>query len=240
MGEAEDTRTGAMADHASSPMNSYRTRGSPLFQEWIRLAHAGPVSYTPAQIERIGKGDALLVIDMQKDFVPCSQTRNSNGGRFGVPEGDHIIYPINQLISCAAENGATVVATRDYHPEDHVSFMSQGGPFPEHCVQGTPGAELMPSIAVSLQVAWQKDPSKVIVAFKAFHEDVDSFGALPYAKNGPGRLCLRAPGQDQSTRCPMGCHACAWRVIWAQSCATAASIGHEPAWHSTPVVDLRG
>lgn len=75
---------------------------------------------------------ALLIIDLQNDFVP--------GGALPVPEGDAVIDRINEL----AESGAfdVVVATRDWHPPDHWSFAAQGGPWPEHCVQGTSGAEL--------------------------------------------------------------------------------------------------
>ena len=51
---------------------------------------------------------------------------------------------INEL---AAFGGSDlVVATRDWHPPGHASFQTQGGPWPEHCVQGTPGAQINPGI----------------------------------------------------------------------------------------------
>jgi nicotinamidase/pyrazinamidase len=77
---------------------------------------------------------ALIVVDVQNDFCP--------GGALAVPDGDAVIGAINRL----AADAPFVVATRDWHPVDHGSFVSQGGPWPEHCVAGTPGAELHPGI----------------------------------------------------------------------------------------------
>ena len=78
--------------------------------------------------------DALIVVDVQNDFCP--------GGALAVPDGDQVIGPVNEL----ARRAPFVVATRDWHPQDHESFASGGGPWPVHCVQGTPGAELHPDI----------------------------------------------------------------------------------------------
>lgn len=75
---------------------------------------------------------ALLVIDVQNDFLP--------GGALAVPHGEEVIEPINEL--AASGRFDVVIATRDWHPPDHDSFVDQGGPWPAHCVQGTPGAEL--------------------------------------------------------------------------------------------------
>jgi len=177
-----------------------------LFEEWQGLLEI-PAAADPKQ-RPIGKGDALVVIDMQADFVPRDSSSNPDGGRFGVPEGDLIVHPICQLITLANASGATVVATRDYHPHDHASFSTEGGPFPPHCVQGTPGANLLPPIALVMSEAWKRRPDGVHVAFKAFHEDVDSFGAFPYQTGGPGRLTLRKSGSEKTAaECPMGCHA---------------------------------
>ena len=57
-----------------------------------------------------------------------------------MPDGDAIAPRLNELI--ASGDFDLVVATRDWHPADHASFADQGGPWPPHCVQGTPGAEL--------------------------------------------------------------------------------------------------
>jgi nicotinamidase/pyrazinamidase len=72
---------------------------------------------------------ALIVVDVQNDFCP--------GGALAVPDGDAVVEPINRL----ARECQYVVATRDWHPPDHHSFAQQGGPWPVHCVQGSPGAE---------------------------------------------------------------------------------------------------
>jgi nicotinamidase/pyrazinamidase len=75
---------------------------------------------------------ALIIVDVQQDFLP--------GGALGVPDGDEVIEPINALAADPAFD--VVFATRDWHPSNHASFAEQGGPWPAHCVQGTPGAEL--------------------------------------------------------------------------------------------------
>jgi nicotinamidase/pyrazinamidase len=78
---------------------------------------------------------ALIVVDMQNDFCP--------GGALAVAGGD-LLAP---ALARAAEGVGTVVATRDRHPADHLSFAARGGPWPPHCVVGTPGAEFHPSVA---------------------------------------------------------------------------------------------
>jgi nicotinamidase/pyrazinamidase len=80
--------------------------------------------------------DGLIVVDVQNDFCP--------GGALAVPDGDAVVEPINRLMA----EVPVVVATRDWHPADHSSFVQQGGPWPPHCVQGTPGAELHPGLQV--------------------------------------------------------------------------------------------
>jgi nicotinamidase/pyrazinamidase len=77
---------------------------------------------------------ALLIVDFQNDFVP--------GGALAVEEGDEIAEPVRRL----ADEVDVIVATRDWHPPDHASFETQGGPWPVHCVQGSHGAELHSSI----------------------------------------------------------------------------------------------
>lgn len=81
--------------------------------------------------------DALLIIDFQNDFTPPD-------GALAVPEGDRIADRLNEL--AASDRFDLVVATRDWHPPDHRSFERHGGPWPEHCVQGTEGAELHPAL----------------------------------------------------------------------------------------------
>jgi nicotinamidase/pyrazinamidase len=79
---------------------------------------------------------ALLIIDFQNDFVP--------GGALPVPDGDRIAPRVRALLESGDFD--LVVATRDWHPPDHGSFEAQGGPWPPHCVQGSEGAELHPSL----------------------------------------------------------------------------------------------
>jgi nicotinamidase/pyrazinamidase len=81
--------------------------------------------------------DGLIVVDVQNDF--CS------GGALAVPGGDDVVEPINRLM----EEIPFTVATRDWHPPDHLSFAERGGPWPVHCVRGTGGAELHPKLHTS-------------------------------------------------------------------------------------------
>jgi nicotinamidase/pyrazinamidase len=81
--------------------------------------------------------DGLIVVDVQNDFCP--------GGALPVPGGDAVVDPINRLM----EEISFTVATRDWHPSDHRSFASQGGPWPPHCVQETGGAQLHPKLHTS-------------------------------------------------------------------------------------------
>jgi nicotinamidase/pyrazinamidase len=80
-----------------------------------------------------GPADALLVVDLQNDFLP--------GGALAVPSGDAVVPVVNAWAAAFAAAGRPVIATRDWHPPGHVSFTGAGGPWPAHCVAGTRGAE---------------------------------------------------------------------------------------------------
>jgi nicotinamidase/pyrazinamidase len=80
--------------------------------------------------------DALVVIDVQNDFCP--------GGALVVPSGDEVVDPLNRALG--GSRWAVVVGTRDWHPANHASFEAQGGPWPPHCVQNTPGAAFHPGL----------------------------------------------------------------------------------------------
>lgn len=71
-------------------------------------------------------------MDPQVDFCP--------GGALPVPGGDRIFEPLNRV----SRGFEVVVASRDWHPRDHLSFSERGGPWPPHCVAGTNGAEFHP------------------------------------------------------------------------------------------------
>jgi nicotinamidase/pyrazinamidase len=116
---------------------------------------------------------ALIVIDVQNDFCP--------GGALAVPDGDAIVPGINALM---AEFPA-VILTQDWHPADHLSFASQHtgrapmeltqmpyGPqvlWPDHCVQGTAGAEFHPAL--------NKTRADLIIR-KGFRRQIDSYSAF--------------------------------------------------------------
>lgn len=79
------------------------------------------------------KGDALLVVDVQKDFLP--------GGSLAVSDGNAVIPVLNKYIQLFLNAGLPVFATRDWHPPDHSSFEQYGGIWPSHCVAETDGAK---------------------------------------------------------------------------------------------------
>ncbi|OLQ15012.1 Pyrazinamidase/nicotinamidase [Symbiodinium microadriaticum] len=173
-----------------------------LSQEWLQLAGD---KVAPVSVPSLGKDDALIVIDMQADFVPKDASSNPNGGRFGVAEGANVIPLISSLVDSAVNVGATICATRDYHPHDHCSFFTAGGPFPPHCLQGSQGSEFHPRIGAKLtQALRQVGPEQMLVAFKAFHEHIDSFGAFPYHDGGDGRL-TKGAGCDHPLGKTLGC-----------------------------------
>jgi nicotinamidase/pyrazinamidase len=117
--------------------------------------------------------DALLVVDVQNDFMP--------GGALAVPGGHEVVPVVNAL----ARRFANVVLTQDWHPPRHISFASSHAgrrPFerirlpygdqilwPEHCVQGTSGAALHADLAI---------PHAQLVVRKGYHPDVDSYSAF--------------------------------------------------------------
>jgi nicotinamidase-related amidase len=84
---------------------------------------------------------ALVIVDFQNDFTPPD-------GALAVPDGDAIADRINELAGSGEFD--VVVATRDWHPPEHGSFAERGGPWPVHCVAGTPGAQLHPALDASL------------------------------------------------------------------------------------------
>jgi nicotinamidase/pyrazinamidase len=105
----------------------------------------------------LGPGDALLVVDPQVDFCP--------GGALAVPGGDAIFPAVNRV----AGQAPLVVASRDWHPADHVSFAARGGPWPAHCIAGTPGAEFHPALdAARIAKVVSKGTDRDREAYSAF------------------------------------------------------------------------
>ena len=109
----------------------------------------------------IPPSSVLIIVDVQKDF--CS------GGALEVPEGDRIIPVFNRYIRIFTEKDYTIIATRDWHPSDHCSFKTQGGPWPEHCVQNTPGAEFHPDLQL---------PQNTIVISSATHKEREAYSGF--------------------------------------------------------------
>lgn len=106
-------------------------------------------------------GDALIIVDVQNDFLP--------GGALAVPDGGAVIPVLNAYIGAARKNGVPVFASRDWHPADHCSFKAQGGIWPPHCVAGTAGAAFAPTLEL---------PAKVEVVSKAQSRDRDAYSAF--------------------------------------------------------------
>jgi nicotinamidase/pyrazinamidase len=84
----------------------------------------------------INDDDALIVVDVQNDFLP--------GGALPVSEGNRIFEPLNRVMPLFKR----VYATRDWHPPDHSGFQQHGGPWPFHCLQNTAGAQFSPKLKV--------------------------------------------------------------------------------------------
>lgn len=117
-------------------------------------------------------GDALLVVDLQPDFMP--------GGALAVADGDAVVPIANALM----RRFAHVVITQDWHPAGHASFASTHGaaPFttkplaygdqtlwPNHCVQGAQGAALHPALETD---------AACLILRKGMQKEVDSYSAF--------------------------------------------------------------
>ena len=87
----------------------------------------------------IAEYDALIVVDVQNDFLP--------GGALAVNDGDAVIPLINECMQLFAARRLSIYATRDWHPDDHCSFAENGGIWPKHCVADSPGAQFAERLA---------------------------------------------------------------------------------------------
>ena len=152
------------------------------------------------------KSDALLIIDPQNDFCP--------GGALAVAGGDEIMAPIGRLAKRFRDAGALVAISQDWHPADHSSFASSHpgtAPFgtieldygtqvlwPDHCVEGSRGAEFHPDLAASggvdaAAVVIRKGRQRAVDSYSAFYENdkVTTTGLGGYLKAmGVTRLFL--------------------------------------------------
>jgi len=99
---------------------------------------------------------ALLAVDVQRDFLP--------GGSLAVSDGEAVVAPLRAL----AAEVALVVATRDFHPPHHCSFIERGGPWPAHCVIGTSGAAIHPGIDSIADLIVSKGTDPDVEAYSGF------------------------------------------------------------------------
>ena len=110
---------------------------------------------------RLLAGDALVIVDLQCDF--CS------GGALPIAGAEEIVPIINDLIEEAIAAHALIVASRDWHPPDHWSFLGYGGGGPAHCVQGSVGAKF--HLALRL-------PDSALLVSKGQRVDQDQYSAF--------------------------------------------------------------
>lgn len=96
-------------------------------------------------MSRYDERTALLVLDVQNDFADPA-------GSLAITGGEAIIPAVNAAVRSALDAGALVAATQDWHPESTPHFAKDGGNWPVHCVAGTWGAELHPSLEIPIDV----------------------------------------------------------------------------------------
>lgn len=116
---------------------------------------------TASRGHRLQRGDALLVVDVQRDFLP--------GGALGVPDGDAVVPILNRYIERFRAQALPIAFTRDWHPPDHCSFLPQGGPWPPHCVADSPGA----AFAAALDI-----PAEAHIVSKATCREADAYSGF--------------------------------------------------------------
>jgi nicotinamidase/pyrazinamidase len=107
-----------------------------------------------------GDRAGLLIVDVQNDF--CS-------GALPVPDADRVVNALNRYIDDAVARGATVYASRDWHPAVTTHFKPYGGPWPAHCVQDTDGAGFQPNLRL---------PSTAIVITNGESPDSPGYSAF--------------------------------------------------------------
>jgi nicotinamidase/pyrazinamidase len=112
-------------------------------------------------MESLTTHDALLVADIQNDFLP--------GGALGIRGGDDIVPVLLNYIDRFHSKGLPIFLTRDWHPPNHCSFRSQGGPWPPHCIAGSPG---------SLPPRAFETPLSAVIIYKAIDADREAYSAF--------------------------------------------------------------
>lgn len=110
---------------------------------------------------RLRPGDALIMVDVQNDFIP--------GGSLAVAGGDEIVPVLNLYLNEFHRAGLPIFVTRDWHPKDHCSFRERGGPWPPHCVADSEGARFAPGLAL---------PPSAVVISKGTALDEDAYSGF--------------------------------------------------------------
>ena len=135
-------------------------------------------------------GDALIVVDVQRDFCP--------GGSLPIEGGDKVVPVLNDWMAKAEEASVPVFASRDWHPPDHLSFKPQGGKWPVHCVQETEGANFHPDL---------KLPDDAVIVTKGDRGDRDQYSAFDATgladdlrEKGVGRVWIGGLAEDVCVR----------------------------------------
>jgi nicotinamidase/pyrazinamidase len=191
-----------------------------------------------ARVAVDGARSVLLVVDLQPDFLP--------GGALAVAGGDAILAPIAALMN--GDLFPLVVATQDWHPRGHVSFASSHAgrqPFdrislygheqvlwPDHCVQGTPGAELRAGLP------WERAAA---IVRKGADRGVDSYSAFRNNWNATGRRPATGLAGYLSERGVRDVYLCGlardYCVAWSSEDAVAAGFRTFVLWDLTRPVD---
>lgn len=132
------------------------------------------------------KGDALLIVDVQRDFCP--------GGALPIEDGDKIVPVLNRWIEAARAKGIPIYASRDWHPIQHMSFKEQGGDWPPHCVQDSDGATFHPDLMLP------HDTAKVTKGVRFDQDQYSVFDQTGLAgqlkRDGAKRLWVGGLAQD--------------------------------------------
>jgi nicotinamidase/pyrazinamidase len=112
-------------------------------------------------MEQLKAGDALLIADIQNDFLP--------GGALGISGGSDVIPVLRTYLDRFSSKGLPIFLTRDWHPPNHCSFRERGGPWPVHCVAGSPGSLPPPEFDV---------PRSAVIIYKAIDADEEAYSAF--------------------------------------------------------------